>query len=607
MAAGLRRRGRQRRLRARQAFPIFESLRGYGRRAFTADLAAGLTVGAVLIPQGMAYALLAGLPAEAGLYSAVFPLLVYALIGGSRQLGIGPTAISSLLVASGIAPLAGGDVKVYAGLAAALAIMVGLLRVAMGLGRLGFVVNFLSRPVLSGFTSAAALIISISQLKHLLGFDLRQSEHVHVVVGDAIRKFADTHPLTMGVGVVGILALWTLRRWQPTWPGALLVVMGATGAVALFGLESQGVAVVGEIPQGLPAIGVPRADLGDLQTLIPTAVAITMLGFIESIAIAKVFAQRHGYTIHPNRELVAIGVATVAAGLSKGYPVSGSFSRTAVNESTGARTQLSAVISAAVVALALVILTPLFRPLPNAVLASVVVMAVIGLVDVAEARRLYRVKRSDFYLMVLCFSSTLFLGIELGIVISVVASLVVVIRQTTRPHTAVLGRVPGTTSFRNVERSAEALTVDGVVVLRVDGPLYFANAEFLKEEFRRLEARHRGEMQVLVLDASSINDLDSSADRALLEMADELRSRDVDLYLANVKGMILDVMRRSGLYQHLGADRFFLSTDEAVRAAENRLMDAAIPLEAPGEVVVAEEEPVRLGARTDKQSDGEAV
>jgi SulP family sulfate permease len=579
----------RRRLRPRRLFPVLESLPPYGRAAFGADLVAGLTVGAVLIPQGMAYALLAGLPPEMGLYASLLPLVAYALIGGSRQLGIGPTAISSLLVAAGLAPLAGGDVDVYVGLAGALAIMVGLMRMAMGLGRLGFVVNFLSRPVLSGFTSAAAIIISVSQLKHLLGIPLRQSEHVHVVVGDAIRHLGDARLATVAIGTSGVVLLWILRRWVPAWPGALLVVMAATAVVAGFDLEGRGVKVVGEIPRGLPSLGIPHADLEHLRRLVPAAFAITMLGFIESIAIAKVFAQRHGYSIRPNRELVALGVATAAAGFSQGYPVSGSFSRTAVNETTGAQTQLAAVISATVVALTLLVLTPVFRPLPNAVLASVVFMAVAGLVNVAEARRLYRVKRSDFYLMALCFVSTLFLGIQLGILISVVASLVVVLRQTTRPHTAILGRVPGTAAFRNIERSPEAVTTDGVVVLRVDAPLYFANAEFLKEELRRVEVRQQGRMRVLVLDASSVNDLDSSADRALHEIADDLASRGIDLYLANVKGLILDVMRRSGFYQHLGADHFFLSTDEAVRAAEAQLGADDIRFEVSPDVEVIEE------------------
>jgi sulfate permease, SulP family len=551
-----------------QLLPVLHWLPRYSRRDLAGDLPAGITIGAMLIPQGMAYALLAGLPPELGLYASVLPLVAYALLGHSRQLGVGPTAISSLLTAAGLAKLVGGDPGTYVALAATLAVVVGLMRVAMGLFRLGFVVNFLSRPVLSGFTSAAALIIGASQLKHLLGVDLGKSSSVAVLVANAVRQIGGVHPPTLGIGLGGIVLLGALRRWRPSWPGALLVVMAATGAVALLGLDHQGVSVVGRIPGRLPSLRVPTEGVGRLGDMLPTAAAITMIGFVESIAVAQVFAQRHGYTIRPNRELVALGVATVGAGVSGAYPVSGSFSRTAVNAATGARTQMAGIISAGVVALTLVALTPLFRPLPNAVLASVVIMAVAGLVDVAEARRLWRVKRSDFALLVVAFASTLVLGVELGLLVSVVASLGVVLRQTTRPHTAVLGRIPGSTAYRNVERAADAVTVDGLVVLRIDAPLYFANVEFIADRLRQIETAEEGGLRVLVLDLSSVNDLDSSADRALQEIAEDYDRRGIELYVANAKGLVRDVMRRSGLYERLGPGSFFLDTDEAVRHAE---------------------------------------
>jgi sulfate permease, SulP family len=261
----------------------------------------------------------------------------------------------------------------------------------------------------------------------------------------------------------------------------------------------------------------------------------------------------------------------VAAGLSSGYPVSGSFSRTAVNAVSGARTQLAGVLSAGVVALTLAVLTPLFRPLPHAVLASVVIMAVAGLVDVREARRLWTVKRSDFWLLALAFAGTLVFGVERGLGISIVASLAVVLRQTTRPHIAVLGRIPGTSQFRNIERSPSAVTTDGVLVVRVDAPLYFANLDYLREKLSNLEEEQDGRMRVLVLDASSVTELDSSADTALVEIAEDFAARNIQLYLAGVKGRLLDVMRRSGSYQRLGPMHFFLSADEAVRHAETVL------------------------------------
>jgi SulP family sulfate permease len=528
----------------------------------------------MLIPQSMGYALLAGLPPQVGLYAAVLPLVAYAAIGGSRQLGVGPTAISSLLTAAGLASLSHGDPELAVALAATLAVMVGLMRIGLGVGRLGFMVSFLSRPVLSGFTSAAAILIGASQLKHLLGIKLEHTERVHEILWEALGRFDEIQGPTLAVAVTGIVLLAALKRWRPAWPGALIVVGLATAAVSFLGLEGHKVSVVGEIPGRLPSIGLPTEGLDHLGDMLPTALAITMLGFVESIAIAKVFAQRNRYAIKPNRELVALGVSTVAAGLSHAYPVSGSFSRTAVNADSGARTQMAGIISAGVVALTLVVLTPFFRPLPNAVLASVVIMAVAGLVDVREARRLWTVKRSDFWLLALAFAGTLAFGVELGLGISVVASLVVVLRQTTRPHIAVLGRIPGTTQFRNVDRSPAAETTDGVVVVRVDAPLYFANLDYLREKLANLEEEQDGRLRVLILDASSVTELDSSADTTLVEIAEDLTGRGIEFYLAGVKGRLLDVMRRSGSYQRIGPEHFFLSDDDAVRHAETSLATA---------------------------------
>jgi SulP family sulfate permease len=572
--------------RRRFHLPLFEWLPGYSRANLNGDLIAGLTVGAMLVPQGMGYALLAGLPPQVGLYAAVVPLVVYAAIGGSRQLGVGPTAISSLLTAAAVAKLSQGDPATAMALAATLAVMVGIMRVALGVGRLGFMVGFLSRPVLSGFTSAAAILISASQLKHLLGVDLDQSERVHDIVWQAASRFDELHGPTLAVGTAGILLLASARRWRPTWPGALIAVGLATVAVSAFGLENHDVSVVGDIPGRLPSIGVPTDGFEHLGDMLPAALAITMLGFVESIAIAKVFAQRNRYTVNPNRELVALGVSTMAAGFTNSYPVSGSFSRTAVNAASGARTQMAGIISAGLVALTLVVLTPLFRPLPHAILASVVIMA--GLVDVREPRRLWSVKRSDFWLLAVAFAGTLVLGVELGLGISVIASLAVVLRQTTRPHIAVVGRLPGTTQFRNVERSPSAETTDGVVILRVDAPLYFANVDYFREKLAKAEEEQDGGLRVLVLDASSVTELDSSADTALGEIAEAFAGRGIEFYLAGVKGRLLDVMRRSGSYERIGPDHFFLSNDEAVRHAEVLLGTAEVDLADSVEIVVEE-------------------
>ena len=565
----------------RRTLPVFEWLPGYPRTTFTSDLAAGLTVGAVLIPQGMAYALVAGLPPVVGLYAAVFPILAYAALGRSRQLALGPVAIVSLLTAAGLGPLAGGDTQDYVDLAATLALMVGAVMIVMGVARIGFVADLLSHPVLSGFTSAAALIIVSSQLRHLVGVDLVRSEYVHSVLLDAVRRLEEAHLLTLAVGSVGFGLLMVLRRWRPAFPWALVVVLAATVLVAGLGLEGHGIKVVGDIPRSLPGPQVPSLEFDRLGRLLPLSLAITLVALIESLAMVKYFASRNGYRVGAGQELIALGAANVTAGLFQGYPVAGSFSRTAVNAAAGARTPVAGLITAGVIGVTLVAAAPLFRSLPKAVLASVVFMAATSLVDVKEARRLWRVKRSDFYLLALSFWATLGLGIERGIIVAVVASLLVVLSQTARPHTAVLGRVPGTTSFRNIDRTPGAITIPGVIVLRVDAPLYFANAEFLEQTLQDVEADHPDELRVMILDFSSVTDLDSSADAVLSEIADGYAARGVEFYLANVKGIILDVMRRSGFYLRLGPARFFFSTHEAVGHAQNLLDHREISLVEP--------------------------
>lgn len=565
--------------RLRRTLPVFEWLPGYGRATFASDLAAGLTVGAVLIPQGMAYALVAGLPPVVGLYAAVFPIVAYAALGRSRQLALGPVAIVSLLTAAGLGPLAGGDTQEYVALAATLALMVGALMILMGVARLSFVADLLSHPVLSGFTSAAAFIIVSSQLRHLLGIDLVRNEYVHSVFLDAARRLEEIHVLTLAIGSVGFLLLVLLRRWRPAFPWALVVVLAATVLVAGLGLEEHGITVVGDIPRSLPAASPPSLELSELRRLLPLSLAITLVALIESLAMAKYFASRNGYRVGSGGEFVALGAANVTAALFQGYPVAGSFSRTAVNAATGARTPVAGLITAGVIGVTLVVAAPMFRSLPKAVLASVVFMAATSLVDVGEARRLWRVKRSDFYLLALSFWATLGLGIERGIIVAVVASLLVVLSQTARPHTAVLGRVPGTTNFRNVDRTPDAITIPGVIVLRVDAPLYFANADFLAETLGEVESANPDRLRVMILDCSSVTDLDSSADAVLSEIADDYAARGVEFYLANVKGIILDVMRRSGFYARLGPAHFFFSTHEAVGFAQNLLADREITLE----------------------------
>lgn len=551
--------------------PLVAALRGYGRADMRGDLSAGLTTAVMLIPQAMAYAMLAGLPPIVGLYASTLPLLAYALLGSARQLAVGPVAMDSLLVAAGVGALATAGTEHYITLAIALALLVGAIQVAMGLLRAGFLVNFLSQPVISGFTSAAALIIGLSQLQHLLGVPFENTQAVHEIVGQAVARIGEVEPVTLAIGLGSITTLVALQKKAPKVPRALAVVIVSTTLVWALSLHERGVAIVGQVPSGLPPLSWPSVAPGALLAMLPTAITIALIGFMEAISVARALARRTRHEVDANQELVALGAANVAAGVVGGYPVTGGFSRTAVNASAGARTPLSGVVTAAVIGLTLVLFTPLFYFLPKAVLAAVIMTAVFGLVDLREVRHLWRVDRTDLGLLVFTFAATLVAGIGLGILLGVGASLAVFVVRSTRPHAAVLGRIPGTTAYRNLERFGDARTIPGVVILRIDAQFYFGNVGFLKDTIaRQLEQfeQHEGDLRAIVIDASGINRLDSSAEAALWDIDDDLRRRGIELHLAGVKGPVRDVMDRSGLVERLGPEHQHLTLHDAVCAAD---------------------------------------
>jgi SulP family sulfate permease len=551
---------------SRRLVPILTWAPRYQRGDLRSDLAAGLTVGAMLVPQAMAYALLAGLPPEVGLYSATIPVLIYAIFGTSRQLAVGPVAIVSLLTASALGSVVAEGSAGYLEAAAMLAVMVGVLHLVLGAGRLGFLVDFLSHSVLVGFTAAAALIIGFSQVKHVLGISTERKDHFYETVREVIDNLGGTNGTTLALGAGAIVVLLVAKKVMPLLPGALVVVIASTAVVEVFGLTDRGVRTVGEIPEGLPSFGLPDWDGSLFGTLAATALVITLVGFMESIAVAKVYARRHGHDIDANAELVALGAANVASGVFGGYPVTGGFSRTAVNDSAGARTPLASIITAGVVLLTLAVLTPLFDSLPNAALGAIIIVAVIGLFDVREMRHIAAVKRSDLIGLSVAFVSTLALGIEIGIGVAVVASMLVVFARMSLPHTAVLGRVGGTSTYRNVERFEDAQTYPGISVLRIDAAISFVNAAKVKRLLVGTAAELTDDPRVLVLDASGINDLDVTGAEMLREVLDDFDQRGVELHMSDVKGPVRDVLRRSGLWECLGT-WIHVSTSDAVDAA----------------------------------------
>jgi len=548
--------------------PSIEWIKGYDpKRDLSGDLTAGLTVAVMLIPQGMAYAMLAGLPPIVGLYASVFPLLAYAFLGTSRQLAVGPVAMVSLLVATGVGAVAEPGSAEFIVLAVVLAGMVGVMQLGMGLARLGSLVSFLSHPVVSGFTSAAAIIIGLSQLKHLLGADIPRSPHLHELAMNAAAHIHETQPITLGIGVAAIALLLGLKKWNKRFPGALVVVAAGSLLTWALRLDLRGVGIVGDVPAGLPGASVPTFSLSDLGSLLPTALAISLVGFMESISVAKAFARKNKYEIDANQELVGLGVSNLVGFLFGGYPVTGGFSRTAVNGQAGARTGLASAITAVVIGLSLLFFTPLFYFLPNAILAAIVMTAVFGLVDLHELKHLWKVKKTDAALLLVTFAVTLFIGIEEGIAAGVILSLALFVHRSTRPHHAVLGRLPGTETYRNVKNFPEAEPVDGVAIWRFDASFYFANASFFRDQIDRLLVGDEP-VRAIVLDASAINDLDASGATMLEDIAERLKAKQIRLLIAGAKGPVREVMRRAGLDEKLGDDGRWLTVHEAVLAAQ---------------------------------------
>ena len=549
----------------KQFIPAFDWMPKYSNDHLKGDLSAGLTVGVMLIPQGMAYAMIAGLPPIYGLYASTIPLIIYALLGTSRQLAVGPVAMVSLLTAAGIGTLAEGGTETYIMLAITLAFFVGMIQFLLGVFRLGFLVNFLSHPVVSGFTSAAALIIGLSQLKHLLGIKISGSHFVHEIVLEAFQKIGDIHWVTFVIGVAGIFLITGIKKINKAIPGQLLAVVFGILVVWAFGLGGQGVKIVGEVPRGLPSFAMPSFSMGNITALLPTALAISLVSFMESIAVAKAIQAKHrNYKVSANQELIALGLANVGGAFLQSYPVTGGFSRTAVNDQAGAKTGMASIISALLIVLTLLFLTPLFYYLPNAILASVIMVAVFGLIDVKEAVHLWHADRSDFWMLVVTFVATLGLGIEQGVGVGVILSLAWVIFRSTRPHIAELGRVPDTHFYRNIGRFEKLEERNDLLIMRFDASLFFANTNYFKDHLHEMADRKGDALKAIIINADSINSLDSSGAHAIEEVLDEYQPKGVKIIFTGVKGPIRDSMAKAHLTEKIGQENFFMIVQDAV-------------------------------------------
>jgi SulP family sulfate permease len=525
--------------------PLIDWIRRSDRVSLRADAVAGLTVAAMLIPQAMAYAALAGMPAVTGLYAATVPLAVYAVLGTSGQLAFGPVAIVSLLTASTVGPLAGGDPATYAGLAALLALEVGALQVLLGLLRAGVLVDLLSHPVTGGFTAGAALVIAASQLDELLGVSVGDADTFVATITTVARQIPEAHGPTVVLGVVAV-ALLGVARWRRSGlPVALLVVLGAGLAVVALDLDAAGVAVLGTVPAGLPAPSLPSIDPAAATALLPGAATIALLAYLEGISVARALAVRTHQPVDATRELFASGGANLAAGLFQAFPVAGGFSRTAVNFDAGARTPLAGLVTAVIVALAVAVAAPALEVLPTVALAAVVVVAVVGLIDVADARRTWRVDRWDGVTWLLTTLVTVAVGVEQGIAAGVVVSIALFLVRTGRPHIAELGRVRGAGIYRNRERY-DTVGDPRVAIVRVDGPLFYANSRHVEAWIEGLLAG-RPDTDALIVDMSAVGAIDATGVHAVAALDRALASASVQLRLATVRGPVHDALQRAGV------------------------------------------------------------
>lgn len=537
--------------------------RAYTRSDVGPDLTAGLTVGVLLVPQGLAYAALAGLPPITGLYAALASLTVYALVGSSSHLSYGPVALIALLTAAAVGPLADGDPQRFALLAGTLAILVGLIHVLLGLLRAGAIVDLIAHPVIVGFTGAAGLVIGLTQARDLLGADIARSERTMDAVVAIVDGLPTLHPLSVAIGVAAIIALLVLGRLRTAVPAAFLVVASGIVLATTLGLEERGVEVVGRIPAGLPRPSLPTLAAGDLVTLLPIAGIIALVSFAESIAIGKSIAGRTRETLDADRELLASGATNVAAGVLGGFPVAGSFTRSFLTFTSGGRTPASGLFAALVVALTLTLLTPVLEPLPRPILAAIVLVTVIGLIDVREARRVARVTPRDGVVLAVTFLATLTLGIEPGLAVGVGVNLIAHILGGMQPDLVVLGRIPGTGEYRNVDRQSCVTAEDGLI-LRLDGPLDFLSAREFGTRVRRLVAG-RPELDWIVLNCAAITRLDSTGLHVLAELRAQMDEAAIDLRFANMRSPLRGIVTRAGLADELLAARTYGSIPDALR------------------------------------------
>ncbi|TPE48015.1 sulfate permease [Maribrevibacterium harenarium] len=562
--------------RLERIIPAITWLKEYNRHDMQTDMMASIIVTIMLIPQSLAYAMLAGLPPAVGLYASILPLIAYALFGSSRTLAVGPVAVVSMMTGTAALQFAAPGTPEYLTVTIMLAAISGIFLVLMGLLKLGFLASLLSHPVISGFISASAILIALGQMKHILG--VSASGHNLIEMGETLlHNLENTNLATLVLGITAMVALVVLRKHLANWliklgltkpqaqlaskAGPVMVVVVSTLSVALFGLDSIGVKVVGAVPGGFPPLALPTMDFELATSLLPAAVLISIVGFVESVSVAQSFAAKRRQKIDPNQELVGLGAANLSSAFSGGFPVTGGFSRSVVSFDAGAKTPMTGVFTAVLILLTLSFLTGAFYFLPKAVLAATIIVAVVQLIDFKTIVHTWHYSKQDSAALLATLVTVLFVGVEAGIITGVSLSLVLFLWHTSRPHIAVVGRVPGTEHFRNVERF-EVETQPNILTVRIDESLYFVNARVLEDRINSLVAE-RKEITDVILMCTAVNMIDASALESLETIADRLHSVGIKLHLSEVKGPVMDKLKGSALIAHL-TGQIFLTQHQAI-------------------------------------------
>ena len=540
----------------------------YSGSTFKSDFIAGITVSFLLIPQGMAYALIAGLPQIYGLYAALSPQIIYALLGTSKQLAVGPVAMDSLLVAAGLGTISILGPEEYIQSAILLAFLSGTIQFLLGLFKMGFLVSFLSKPLIKGFTSGAAIIIGLSQVKHMLGISLHQSNKIQLFAISLVNSEISIHFPTLMIGLISIFILLILKKWTPKIPSALVVVI-LSSLWVYFGKQYQeGVAVVGLVPGGLPSYNTPNFNIETIKNLIPISLTLAIVGYLESISISKTIAEKYKYyQLNPNQELIALGSSNIIGSLFQSYPTTGGFSRTAVNDQAGARSGVASLICALVVAITVSFFTQWFFYLPKAVLGSIIIVAVIQLIDIKYAIRLYNSRKDEFAILLFTFILTLFVGISQGIIYGIILSLLLLVYRASKPHYAFLGRIGSTNYFQNIERFPDEVTVrEDLIILKFDAQLFFGNIEFFKQLVFDAVEKNSKKIKGFIINARSINYIDSTAAEELVVIIKKLQKKDIRVMIVGAIDPSRDIIINSKLIDVLKRQNLFVTSGDATNS-----------------------------------------